>query len=95
MTDDTATFELPATMKIEDCEKLHAFLTESQAGDVKIDCQSVERLSGLAAQTLAMAAKAWRKDDRRLVFDAPSAGFTDSVANLGLTDMLLDEQVPA
>ncbi len=92
MTDDTACFELPAVMKIEDCEKLHAFLMGAQTQEVRIECHLVERLSGLAAQTLLMT-KAWRENALQVTLNNPSAGFIAGVTMLGLTDELLAVEV--
>lgn len=87
MTDDTACFELPAVMKIEDCERLHAFLLGAQGQDIQIDCHAVERLSGLAAQTLMMI-NVWRKNAQQVTLKSPSLGFIDGLATLGLPAQL-------
>jgi len=94
MTDDSAVFQLPPVMKMEDCERLHDFVTTHGANDMTIDASIVERLSGLAAQTLVIARHVAEKRGTRLQFTAPSLGFDQSVSLLGLTDILRREQVP-
>lgn len=95
MTDDTASFELPKIMKVEDCETLHGFLASAQSKHIAFDCSSVERLSGLSAQMLVMAATVWRSQSLNVTFARPSDGFVQSVAILGLNDLLLPPQVAA
>ena len=95
MTDDSAVFQLPPVMKMEDCERLHDFVKTHDANGMTIDASIVERLSGLAAQTLVIAQHSAEKHGTCLRFTAPSAGFDQSVSHLGLTDILRREQVPA
>jgi len=87
MTDDTACFELPAAMKIEDCERFHAFLVGAQAQNIRIDCHKVEKLSGLGAQLLLMA-NTWRQNAREVTLVNPSPGLIAGVAMLGLSNEL-------
>ncbi|KQI71334.1 hypothetical protein AN191_13725 [Loktanella sp. 5RATIMAR09] len=95
MTDDTASFELPKMMKVDDCEALHRFLADAQNKHIAFDCSAVERLSGLAAQILVMAAGVWRSQSLDVTFGSPSDGFSLSVSMLGLNDLLLPAQVTA
>lgn len=95
MTDDTASFALPKIMKVEDCETLHGFLLAAQSKHIAFGCSEVERLSGLSAQMLAMAAQAWRDQALEVTFSNPSDGFTQSITMLGLRDLLLPAQVAA
>ncbi|WP_342071636.1 STAS domain-containing protein [Yoonia algicola] len=89
MTDETASFELPKIMKVEDCETLHGFLAAAQSKNIALKCHAVERLSGLSAQMLVMAVTAWRNQALEVTFASPSDGFRQSVAILGLSDALL------
>ena len=95
MNDDTARFELPSAMKIEDCERLHAFLAGLTDQDVEIDCSAVERLSGLTAQMLAVAQTSWQRNELTLTFFNPSEGFEKGCALLGLADLISQDQVAA
>lgn len=95
MTDDTANFELPKIMKLEDCEKLHEFLATAQTKNLAFGCHAVERLSGLSAQMLLMAVASWKAQALDVTFENPSDGFLQSVGMLGLNDLLLQEQVAA
>jgi len=95
MTDDSAVFQLPAVMKMEDCERLHEFVAAHEASDVTIDASIVDRLGGLAAQTLVMAQLISQKHGTGFQITAPSSGFLQSISLLGLTDLLSSEQVPA
>ncbi|SIT82315.1 chemotaxis protein CheX [Yoonia rosea] len=95
MTDDTASFELPKIMKVDDCETLHGFLAGAQGKHIAFDCSAVERLSGLSAQILVMAAGVWRGQSLDVTFGSPSDGFAQSVTMLGLNDLLFPDQVTA
>lgn len=95
MTDDTASFELPKIMKVEDCETLNGFLASAQGKHIAFDCSSVDRLSGLSAQMLVMAYGVWRSQSLEVTFARPSEGFAQSVTILGLRDLLLPSQVAA
>jgi chemotaxis protein CheX len=95
MTDDTANFELPKIMKLEDCEKLHEFLATAQTKNLAFGCHAVERLSGLAAQMLLMAVTCWNAQALDVIFENPSDGFMQSIAMLGLNDLLSQGQVAA
>ena len=95
MTDDTADFELPTIMKLEDCEKLHEFLATAQTKNLAFRCHAVERLSGLSAQMLVMAVTSWKARALDVTFENPSDGFMQSVGTLGLNDLLLQGQVAA
>lgn len=95
MTGGAAKFELPAIMKIENCEELHAFLVTAQSQDIEIDCSKVERLGGLAAQMLLVADVSWRHKALSVTLKDPSSGFCRDLARLGLCDRLLPEGVLA
>lgn len=95
MNDDAACFELPAIMKIEDCERLHMFLASASDKDIEINCGAVERLSGLSAQMLVMAARRWPANAREVTFSGRSAGFEEGLALLGLSEVLQPDQVAA
>lgn len=88
MTAPAATFELPETMKIDACQTLHAFLLGVQDQPVRIDCGAVRRLSGLAAQLIAMGAKTWAQKGHAFEILNPSEGFQESLETLGLTHLL-------
>ena len=93
MSDDTARFELPPVMKIEDCEALHAFFTGVTDQNVEIDCSGVERLNGLSAQMLLVAQASWQKTARAVTISNPSEGFEQGCALLGLPDLIPQDQV--
>lgn len=95
MTTVELTYVLPPVAKIEDCEKLYAFLTTSQDQTVEIDCSRVVRLNGLAAQMLAMAQKIACNSDAKVVLANPSAGFSTGAQMLGLHDILETEEATA
>ncbi|MCK0095588.1 STAS domain-containing protein [Yoonia sp. F2084L] len=84
----TATFELTATMKIDDCEKLHQFLESAQDEPVEIDCTNVTRLGGLAAQLLLMGQKQWATKDHAFTLSNPTDAFETSIRDLGVNDLL-------
>ncbi len=88
MDDQTLTFTLPETMKMEDCEQLHSFLSAAQGHSVEIDCAAVTRLTGLAGQILAMGRKAWDATDNSFQLKQQSTGLQESAATLGLSDVL-------
>lgn len=94
MTDEFENFQLPPVMKLEDCARMHDFLMTTDAQDVTIDASMVDRLSGIAAQTLLLGRMAAERRGVRFQIKEASAGFSDSISLLGLTDLLLKEQVP-
>lgn len=93
MTDGTKCFALSPIMKMEDCERLHAFLVDAQDGPIEIDCSAVERLGGLTAQMLTMASLCWPRKEQSARFVNPSPPFEEGVALLGLSDTLNLDQV--
>lgn len=95
MDDDTARFELSPTMKIEDCQRFHAFLTGASDKHLAIECSAVERLSGLTAQMLAMACRCWSDNALKVTFVTPSSGFVHGLALLGLCELHTAGQVAA
>jgi chemotaxis protein CheX len=95
MTDDSAVFQVLAVMKMEDCERLHEFVAVHKANDVTIDVSIVDRLDGLAAQTLVKVQLTSQKHGTSFQITAPSVGFTQSISLLGLTDFFSSKQVSA
>ncbi|MBE0413988.1 STAS domain-containing protein [Yoonia sp.] len=92
MTLDTRTFDLPPIMKIEDCQNLHGFLQQSGGTPVILECASVTRLGGLAAQLIKIAATIWAAQGVPFKLVAPSPGFRDSLRALGLDDLLTEKE---
>lgn len=90
MPPDTATFDLPPVLKLEECQQLHSFLQQSAGTPVTLNCAAVTRLGGLPAQLITMAAKSWAEDNMPLAFAAPSADFRNCLDTLGLTDFLTE-----
>lgn len=91
MSDIGCTFTLPSVAKMEDCEKLHAFLSGAQDKDIAIDCSAVTRLSGLAAQLLLMGHQASTRTGNRLVLANPSPECMASLETPGLQNTLQTE----
>lgn len=90
MPPDTATFDLPPLLKLEECQQLHSFLQQSAGTPVTLNCADVTRLGGLPAQLITMAAKTWAEDNVPLAFAAPSADFRNCLDTLGLTELLME-----
>lgn len=88
MTADTATFELPPTVKVDDCQVLRSFLVAAQEQPVTINCANVIRLGGLGAQLLLMGRQMWSSKGLEFTLSDPSDGFTESLSDLGLSNML-------
>lgn len=86
MMAQTAIFELPAAMKIDDCQALHAFLDAAQDQPVTIDCRQVTRLGGLAAQLLLIGSRLWTSKGVAFTLSDPSEEFTQCVSDLGLSE---------
>lgn len=84
----TATFELTATMKIDDCEKLHQFLEGAQGEPIEINCADVTRFGGLAAQLLLMGQKQWATNGHAFTLSNQTDAFERSIRDLGLNDLL-------
>lgn len=95
MDDVTARFALSPTMKIEDCQRFHAFLASASDKHLAIECSAVERLSGLTAQMLAMACRCWSANALKVTFVNPSNGFVQGLALLGLSELRAPGQVSA
>ncbi len=94
MDEDTALFELSPIMKIEDCQRLHAFLVSASDKNIAFQCSAVDRVSGLTAQMLAMACKSWGARALHVDFLNVSSGFKDGLALLGLSELLCRDEVP-
>lgn len=92
MAADTAIYELPEVMKIDDCERLHAFLMAAQSSAVTIECGMVSRMHGLAAQTIVMAARTWSAAGHGFAIRTPSPAFTEAMRSLGLGDLLTEAE---
>lgn len=88
MTTEAATFELPATMKIDDCHALHTFLAAAQDRPVVINCDQVVRLGGLAAQLLFFGLRLWTSKGVSYSLSDPSEGFTQCLSDLGMSEHL-------
>lgn len=94
MSVECANFTLPPVMKMDDCERLHAFLRDRLDQPVQLDCSSVTRLGGLAAQLIAMGAMTWAKTDNAFIVSDPSPGCRQSLASMGLSQLLTQEGSP-
>ncbi|WP_342076271.1 hypothetical protein [Yoonia sp. SS1-5] len=75
-------------MKLEDCQALHAFLSQSQADGIALNAANVTRLPGLAAQLIDFAARQWTANDLPFVVAQPNEGFIDSLETMGFQDLL-------
>jgi len=95
MTAETAIFDLPPVMKLEDCEQLFSFFEQSAGTPVTIRCEAVSRLTGLAAQTLCFAAEKWAQDDLPFCMENLSDGCMESLNTLGLGGKLIPQELPA
>lgn len=90
MTPDTATFDLPPVLKLEECQQLHTFLQQSVGTPITLNCGAVTRLGGLPAQLIAMAAKSWALDDVPMLLANPTDNFRDCLQSLGLDAVLAE-----
>lgn len=88
MPSDTATFDLPPVLKLEECQQLHDFLLEAVGTPVTLNCAAVTRLGGLPAQMITMAARAWAAEDVPLHLADPSGSFRESLQIMGLDALL-------
>ena len=92
MNEDTAHFDLSPIMKIEDCQRLHAFLADATDKNIAFECGQVARVGGLTGQMLAMACKFWRQNTLTVSFLNASQGFEDGMALLGLSALHLSDE---
>jgi anti-anti-sigma regulatory factor len=95
MTAETAIFELPAAMKIDDCQALHAFLHTAQDQPVTINCGHVTRLGGLAAQLLLISSQIWASKGVDFLLVNQTTDFKQCISDLGLTEHLLMKDATA
>lgn len=95
MTAETATFDLPPVMKLEDCEQLFIFFEQSVGQPVAIRCDAVNRISGLAAQTLFIASEKWTQDGIEFALENASDGCRESLSVLGLSDQFFQAEAQA
>lgn len=92
MTCDSATYALPSATRLEDCQRLYAFLEQSADQAVALDCGAVTRLGGLAAQMILMASKSWSDNDLQFALKNATADCVDNLKTLGLHDHLIVEE---
>lgn len=92
MTLDTARFDLPPILKVEECQTLHAFLQHADGQPVTLDCARVTRLGGLAAQLIQMAATSWAAKNLPFTLAAPSDDFRNCLAILGMDSLLSESE---
>lgn len=90
MLTETATFELPPVLKMEECQQLHTFLTESAGLPVTLNGAAVTRIGGLSAQLMRMAADVWTAQSVPFTLADPSQALRDSLGALGLNSILAD-----
>lgn len=91
MTQNFTTFDMPPTMAHEDCQRLHSFLRAAVDQPVALNCAAVERLNGLAAQTIKMAQCAWAANNITFKLINMTPPITDGFATLGLSDLIENE----
>lgn len=95
MTTDSATFDLPPVMTLEDCQDLHAFLQQSRGIPIALNCAAVTRVTGPAAQMMQFAAQVWEREDVGFTLADPSEGFVQTLETLGMASLLDQEGVSA
>lgn len=66
MTQDSSRFALPDVVRMEDCEALATFLSDTRGAAATVDCSAVSRLGGLAAQMLLIAQRSWADEGQTL-----------------------------
>lgn len=91
MTLPATTFDIPMSPKVEDCQKLHAFLQQAVGTPVVLNCKGVARLGGLVAQIICMAAKTWAADGVPLHLVQPTDQCRENLEMLGLGSLLEDK----
>lgn len=91
MTADSAIFELPPVMKLEDCQKLFVFLQDAQDTPVTLDCSAVTRLGGMGAQIIQMASDTWAMNDQPFSLENMTTECRDSLTTLGFDTLVTAE----
>ena len=91
MTATPPSYQLPAMMTLEDCEKLRDHLTASYDTAVTLNCAAVTRLTGLAAQIILAAKNSWQQRGLTFALADISPTCKDSIDMLGLAPALLQE----
>jgi anti-anti-sigma regulatory factor len=83
---ETLTIELPSVPDRESaCSQAPLLLAAAtEAGDIILDAERVERLSTLWAQVIAATALEARRTGASLVIQRPSSAFTATFQDLGL-----------
>lgn len=95
MTDQIATFDLPAVMKAEDCQELDTFLRAHHDQTVILNCNAVTRVGGQAAQLIAAHMKFRKGDNCELTLQTPSEGFVAGLQTMGLLEIITAESAAA
>lgn len=76
--------ELPKVLDLPSAGALRERLAECRGAPVEVIAAGVDRMGGLAQQILLSAGRSWQAGGRAFTITAPSKGFADSAAALGI-----------
>lgn len=88
MTAESVTFELPETIKVEECHTLDEFIRSAADRAIVLDGHRVRKFSGLAAQLIAAHQGTRHEANVRMSITLPSQALTDALATLDLSHLL-------
>lgn len=88
MTAEPVTFDLPETMKVEECHALDQFLRATPDCTIHLNGQNVQKFGGLAAQTVAAHQRFRQQDSHAIHFVSPSEALVNALTLLGLGELL-------
>lgn len=94
MTAEPVVFDLPETMRVEECHALDQFIRGTPDCTIYLSGQHVKKFSGLGAQTAAAHNRMRQQDGQAVQIINPSEVLIDALAMLGLSDLLLNDRNP-
>ena len=94
MTAEPVVFDLPETMKVEECHALDQFIRGTPDCTIYLCGRHVKKFSGLGAQTAAAHNHMRQQDGQAIRIIDPSDTLINALAMLGLSDLLLYDRNP-
>ena len=94
MTAEPVVFDLPETMKVEECHALDQFIRGTPDCTIYLSGRHVKKFSGLGAQTAAAHNHMRQQDGQAVRIIDPSDTLINALVMLGLSDLLLDDRNP-
>jgi hypothetical protein len=95
MTAEPATFELPETIKVEECYTLDQFIRSADDRPIVLNGQRVKKFGGQAAQLIAAHRNVRHGTETQIAIANPSDALRSALATLALSYLLDDDRETA